>query len=226
MIFIDFDGILFKSDYEPLLSSLAASEIHGLSGNSLNEIKVAYLLAKPTIRNVAGLHTFINSNFHNLDTRKSLREFTDNIKKVRKSATEDRSVYQSFEPTSFFRLLLNWWAEVRPTFSVLTSRDVATASTILEHYGPFSSIPIYSSIELNLSKTMMLREYSSSPFAIVDDMMDNLIDIHRRAYSAGSLLIFGSWGYGEMVQNSSPILECSEEEAILSLRNWSSSHPK
>lgn len=226
MIFLDFDGILFKSDYEPLLSSLAAFDIHDLSGSYLDEIKAAYLLVKPTIHNVEGLYTFIHSHFQELSTKKSLQEFTDSIKKVRKSAAENRSVYQSFEPTLFFHLLLEWWIEARPTLSILTSRDVVTVSAILKHYGLSDSINIYSSIELNRSKAMILRDYSTSPFAIVDDMADNLVDIHQQAYSDGSLLIFGGWGYGKMMQNSFPILECSEEEAISSLKNWYSLHPK
>ena len=62
MIYLDFDGILFKSDYEPLLSSLAAFELNDLSEEVINEIKAVYLLSKPSIRNVADLYTFTINN--------------------------------------------------------------------------------------------------------------------------------------------------------------------
>lgn len=221
MIFLDFDGILFKTDYEPLLSSLAASKINCLSRDSLAAIKAAYLLAKPAIRNVADLYAFINSNCHGLATKQSLIEFTSSIKSVRRSAAENGSVYQSFEPTPFFHLLLKWWIEARPMLSILTSRDAATASAILRHYGLFDSIPIYSSMELELSKGMILRQYQASPYAVVDDMIDNLIDIHRQACIEGSLLIFGNWGYGRIAHNKNvSVCECSGEEAIRSLKAW------
>ncbi|MCX5926735.1 MAG: hypothetical protein NTZ23_05370 [Cyanobium sp. LacPavin_0920_WC12_MAG_63_22] len=224
MIYLDFDGILFKSDYEPLLSSLAAFEINDLSEEVTNEIKAAYLLAKPSIRNVADLYTFAINNY-TIDSKNiSLQKFTDNIKKVRLSASEDSSVYQSFVPTAFFSLVLNWWDSSAPMLSILTSRDAATASTILVHYGFSKSVKILSSIELGMSKTEIIRDSCSTPFAIVDDMSDNLVDIQKHAYVENSLLIFGRWGYGKMMQKYPDILECSEAEAIASLDAWISAY--
>jgi hypothetical protein len=224
LIYLDFDGILFKSDYEPLLSSLAAFELNDLSDEVTNEIKAVYLLAKPNIRNVADLYSFTINNCTVDSKNISLQKFTDNIKEVRLSASEDGSVYQSFAPTAFFSLVLKWWASTAPILSVLTSRDAATASTILGHYGLSNSVKILSSIELGMSKTEIIRENCSAPFAIVDDMIGNLVDIRNNAYTDKSLLIFGSWGYGKMIQQYDDILECSEAEAISSLHAWRSSH--
>jgi hypothetical protein len=223
MIYLDFDGILFKSDYEPLLSSLAALEVEGLSADDIIKLKAAYKLAKPSIHNVADLFSFTISNSAAYTKIKSLQEFTDSIKAVRKAATEDGSVYHSFEPTAFFPLILKWWIDATPMLSVLTSRDVATASTILHHYGFSDSITIYSSMELKMSKGAIISNHCMAPFAVVDDMMGNLTDIHENAYIDSSLLIFGNWGYGEMLRQHPHILQCSAAEAMTSLKAWSSS---
>ena len=171
ILIFDFDGVLYTSINEPLLSSIEAL---GLKSPTIID-KRKYLSKKGVIASIKDLYEFIKE-IRNIDT--DLETFKKKLFAYRKKVSTSMKYQNNFSKTPI--LLLLKLLKNRIKCFIVTSRDISTVKELLKK-DDILNCDIYSSSELNSSKkeiiNKLLKENSFGIF--VDDMKKNLTLINK-----------------------------------------------
>lgn len=221
--YIDFDGVLFYSEVEPLYSSLLAFGVD-ISLEAINQLWLdRYQDEKHNIANQRDLYNFVSGMLYpnrNIVMQESL--FRRKLLEVRKSFVSSGVYKKLFQPTQFTHSLKDLILGLGLDVCILTNRDPNITNVLCSEYLR-SDMRIVSLGMQNISKLRYIVQDCSHACIFMDDVISNLKS--NDIVIPGNLTrIYATWGYGSIQSSYSEnenILSADQAQALKILVNFS-----
>jgi hypothetical protein len=197
--YLDFDGVLFYSDIEPLYSALLAFGQAVTAYSIRQEWLTIYQVHRNSIANQLNLYEFVCTKLlSNEDTGIGFDLFQKKLENVRRQHIKSGDHLKLFHPTLFTLKLRERLPRLRIDICILTNRDHDTTKALCsESLSP--SIRIVSLGMTRQSKlSYILSESGSSECLFIDDVASNLM-ANDISLPESLCRIHASWGYGSLL---------------------------